>query len=459
MKKVVIALSVVLVALLCVCGALQLRNDNPSVENTKPTETVTQTKPAETVTVEFVVAGEVISQQNLTAGQMPEMVNVEIAGLRFVSWLDDVGADVDPFAQALDADAVYTAVCYPVLLDHVAFLFADANNTIRPDDVLTEKELCDALNALASDEAVAYFPELPNGEGDVTSDGLVAVLEGFFEADSVAAAFSHVTEGTVTRSAFAAGMVQLLGYNPDETVTLAENALIPVDVTGDRSDAIALLQAAVAATVDTNSEVTWADVELPVAYAPGFVNIDGWLYYVQEDHYFLKDGDLGTLHFDENGRYTCGDGALDEIVAKLLKDFIDANPDMERLEILREVYDYCHEEFGYRRTYDHPAFGENGWEIQRASAMFEKGKGNCYSFAAIFWALSRGLGYETRAISGTCLKDEQPHSWCIIEIDGADYFFDPEWEYAYHERGIYDKDMFMIPMERVSYWTYKWVEE
>ena len=459
MKKVIIALSIVLVALLGVCVALQLRNDNPSVDNTKPTQSVTQTQPEQTVTVEFVVAGETISQQTITAGQIPENVNVEISGLRFVCWMDEKGAEVDPFALAVDSDAVYTAMYYPVLKDHVAFLFADENGAIRPDDALSEKELKSALDALATDDAVAYFPEIPDGEEAVALDAMVSVLEGFFEADSVGTAFSHVTEETVTRGTFATGMVQLLGYSETETVTLAEDAVIPMDLTGDRTDAIALLQAAVEATVDGDSAVTWADVELPVAYAPGFVNIDGWLYYVQDNHYFLKNGDVGTLHFDENGRYTCGDAALDTIVADLLKGFIDANPDMERLEILREVYDYCHEEFGYRRTYDHPAFGENGWEIQRASAMFEKGKGNCYSFAAIFWALSRGLGYETRAISGTCLKDEQPHSWCIIEIDGADYFFDPEWQYAYHERGVYDKDMFMIPMNRVSYWTYKCVEE
>lgn len=45
-----------------------------------------------------------------------------------------------------------------------------------------------------------------------------------------------------------------------------------------------------------------------------------------------------------------------------------------------------------------PAFAETGWD---AKEMFPSGKGNCYSFTAIFWALSRNMGYETRAISGT----------------------------------------------------------
>jgi hypothetical protein len=67
------------------------------------------------------------------------------------------------------------------------------------------------------------------------------------------------------------------------------------------------------------------------------------------------------------------------------------------------------------------------------------------------------LGYEARAISGTCLKDEQPHGWVFIEIDGEDYLFDPEWEYVYYyERDDFSKDMFMMPMDKIGWWNYRW---
>lgn len=455
MKKLIIALSICLVLLLGVCAALQLQKDHTGDELNR-TE---QTDPAQTVMVTFQVAGAVYQKQTVEVGQLPENVTVQLQGLRFVQWLDENGAETDPFAVAVAADVCYTAVYYPVLTDHVAYLFADEENRLRPDDALTADELQLALMALAAEGAQSFFPELPAGGGEVSYAQLVDLMENFFQPGAVSLAFDHSDEDVLTRAAFAQGMNVLLGYEEAETIILTPGTVIPADVTADRVDAIALLQAAVGAEVSAESTMTWTDVELPTAYEPGFVNIGGWLYYVQEDHYFLKNDYAGVLYFGEDGRYTCGDETLDATVAGILDEFITANPEMERLEILREAYDYCHEQFTYRRTYDHPAFGETGWEIQRATAMFETGKGNCYSFAAIFWALSRGLGYETRAISGTCLKDEQPHSWCIIEIDGADYFFDPEWQYAYHERGVYDKDMFMIPMDKVSYWTYKWVEE
>ena len=459
MKKLIIALSILLAVLLGVCALLHLHENNEG-SGTQPnqTESEQQTQPTETVTLTFRVDEAVYREITLTACLYPEAFAVEMDGIRFVRWLDSNGNEVDPFAEQAARDTTYYAEVYPLLAGHVAFLFTDENNQLHPEEALIADDLAAALTVLAGEGAEDYYPELPAGETEVSFDELTDLLKCFFEEEKIVAAFGD-GDGDVSRAAFAVGMTELLGYSADEKITLAPGTIIPVDVTGDRADAIALLQASTNSTPDDTAEQTWADVELPVAYEPGFVNIDGWLYYVDDNHYFLKNDSLGTLNFGADGRYTCGDATLDATVAQLLKGFMEANPEMTRLEILREAYDYCHENFGYRRTYDHPAFGETGWEIQRANAMFEKGKGNCYSFAAIFWALSRGLGYEARAMSGTCLKDEQPHSWCIIEIDGADYFFDPEWQYAYHERGVYDKDMFMIPMDKVSYWTYKWVEE
>jgi len=61
-------------------------------------------------------------------------------------------------------------------------------------------------------------------------------------------------------------------------------------------------------------------------------------------------------------------------------------------------------------------------------------------------------------VSGTCTGTHQPHAWVIIAFDGEDYFFDPQWENNYHTREIYDKDMFMLSMDEIWYWTYQWIE-
>ena len=198
------------------------------------------------------------------------------------------------------------------------------------------------------------------------------------------------------------------------------------------------------------------DFSKPADSAPGFVNIKGFLYYVQEDGYYLKDGKVGALSFDANGRYTSGDTALDAYVAELIEGFITENPDKDRYELLRVAYDHCVTGgFKYLKRNIYKT-GHTGWEVEDAKVMFETGRGNCYNFAAAFWALARGLGYEAYGLAGTCTKTAQPHGWVQIEFDGEDYFFDPEWHWDYINDKREVKDMFKISLEDADWWYYKW---
>ena len=89
--------------------------------------------------------------------------------------------------------------------------------------------------------------------------------------------------------------------------------------------------------------------------------------------------------------------------------------------------------------------------------MFTTLRGNCYNYAASFWAVARGLGYEAYAISGTVTQTDQPHGWVEIDFDGKTYIFDCEWEMAYRvKQNRYDMDMFMIDRQSAKYWNYKW---
>lgn len=199
------------------------------------------------------------------------------------------------------------------------------------------------------------------------------------------------------------------------------------------------------------------DFAQPAPFKPGFAHFKGYLYYVQDNGYFLKDAKVGELHFGSDGRYTSGDEALDDHVAKLLDGFIEANPGKDRFGLLRVAYDHC-VTGGYnylkRNIYK---TGHTGWEVEDARIMFETNRGNCYNFAAIFWALARGLGYDAYALAGTCTKTEQPHGWVQIEFDGEDFFFDPEWHYDYIRDKREVKDMFKISLEDADWWYYKWV--
>jgi len=198
------------------------------------------------------------------------------------------------------------------------------------------------------------------------------------------------------------------------------------------------------------------DFSAPAPFKPGFVNVTGFLYYVQEDGYFLKGGNVGELFFDEKGRYTSGDEALDGYVAAILDEVIKTNPGKDRLGLLRAAYDHCiGGTYKYLKGNIYKK-GHTGWEVKDAKSMFEKSRGNCYNFAAAFWALARGLGYEAYGLAGYVTTLEQPHGWVWMELDGVEYFFDPELHYDYIHDKREVKDMFMLAVEDADWWYYDW---
>ena len=451
MKKAILIGLIVVLSIILLLGLLVVFTMRPG---TSSVPAIIPTEPS-TYTVTFRIQDTQISQQTVTENALPQALSETVPGVSITGWADAQGMLVDPFTSPVTADTVYQAVYFPQLTNHVPFLFVNDEGLLQPDEPLTQQALSIALTVLAAEEAKPYFPALPAEDVPVTHMELTDALGHFFEDTAITAAFGDAQDPS--RASFAAGLLQLLGWDVSQKVTLPDSAMIPTDITAVRNDAAVLLESSVEHTADEQG-IAWSELELPSNYEPGFVNVDGQLYYVQEDHYLLRDGYVGTLYFDADGRYTSGDATLDATVVTILQALMAENPDADRFTLLRAVYDHCHQNYTYRRAFDHPEYGSTGWEIQRANAMFETTKGNCYSYSAIFWALSRALGYETRAISGKVLEDEQPHSWCIIELDGEDYFFDPQWQYNYTERGIYHHDMFQIPMDKIDYWLYQWEE-
>lgn len=348
---------------------------------------------------------------------------------------------------------------YPTLSNHAAFLSLDSNGNIRPDDALTVSELTNSLNSLKSGDG--SFSSNSAETGAVSYDELKAVLCRMYDSNVVNAVFTTSGAAAVKRVDFAVGMCTLLGRTGQEKVSF-ETLTLPADVDFSTPNLSYLLEASVAHTVSNNGS-TWNEVEMPADLDSGFQNIDGWLYYVKEDGYLLKNDSIGRLQFGADGKYTTGDKELDAVVAGVLKGIIEANPDADRMTLLRKAFIYSYEQFSYGNRYaddgNHNIYdlGHTGWEVKDAKNMFKSKQGNCYCFAAVFWALARGLGYEARAVAGTCLQDYQPHGWVIIEINGDDYIFDPEWQWAYiNEHKKYDKDMFMLSLSEASWWNYRW---
>lgn len=64
-----------------------------------------------------------------------------------------------------------------------------------------------------------------------------------------------------------------------------------------------------------------------------------------------------------------------------------------------------------------------------AIMAYEQGQGNCYCYAAAFYFLARGLGYDAEFIEGRVKLRSggyNRHGWVIIHLDGASYICDPE---------------------------------
>lgn len=192
-------------------------------------------------------------------------------------------------------------------------------------------------------------------------------------------------------------------------------------------------------------------------WEPGFHVIDGVLFYADENWDLLCDGQLGTLTFDEKGRYTSGNAELDAIVTELLAGFYEENPSASRYDILYEAFCYCRDEFRYvgRGILD---FGATGWEVEWALEALQTKATNCYGFNAAFCQLARGLGYDAYCVSGKVLELAMPHGWCECEIDGELFIFDPQLAYRAltGERTNWGEDMFQVPMWEAWSWRYIW---
>lgn len=405
--------------------------------------------------VQFFVGGQVENSQTVLEGQKPKAFSKEIAGMEFAYWQDKFGNIITPEKFPVSSDMDYFAVYYPILNVHAPYLFLDEKGNLNPNETISAEAVDAAIAAIATEEAKTHLPFFSTEAETASSRELWLFLERLFPRETLEKGSALAKGETVTRAEFAQLMNILTGRNTEEKVEIETDAVMPGDVEKEDEYFLALMEASVPHKHEENGK-TWEEVAQQLQLEPGYMHIDGYLYYVDENRQMVKGKTVKGLTFGDDGRYTSGDKDLDKTVADILKKIIEENPKAKRLDLLRKAFEYCRDSFTYRRRYDPYDIGETGWEIEEAKAMFETTKGNCYSFASTFWALARGLGYDAKAISGTMLKDRQPHGWVEIEMDGKPYIFDPEMEYVYvHERQDYSHDMFMVTYSAGAWWNYR----
>ncbi len=446
------ALLTVMMLMLSGCGEeVPSVTDPPATE--KPTQgpTETPTQPPEYM-IRFLVGENVFSAMSLEEGQSLEAPVPQLEGMRFGGWLDESGNIVDLTGARVTGDATYRAAMYPDLSLDVPYLQLDEAGCLGPEEALTGDALAHAMTALTVEAARELLPQLPAGEDPVTPDDLRALLCQLFDPDQVERL--NLPDPAVSRRQFAVAMNALLQRGGRQSFAIAADGVIPGDISVNDADFGAMMEAAVAHGHEAGA-ATWLEALVEMPHEPGPMNLGGWLYYAGEDGKVIRDDYVGDLYFGPDGRYTCGDPELDGIVAGILDEILVNNPGAERIDLLRRGFEYSRDSFKYLRRYGY-GFGETGWEVRDAVTMFTTGRGNCYNFAASFWALARGLGYEAWAISGTMTSTDQHHGWVEIYFDGIPYIFDPEMEYVYiYERDIHSWDMFMVTYAAGTYWNYK----
>ena len=412
-----------------------------------------------------------VTELDVQRGQVADVSQFEAApaGYRFVCWLDANGNEAD-LTQPVEGDASYTALIAPALTASMTpWLEYDELGRLLPNQPVSGAELAAGVSALF--EGAVDADSLAS-LGEVTETDLAAALEGLFSPGTLAA-----LDGTepLTRAAAAELILSLAGIQP----AAPERAPAP-DLAADAPGAAALAACADPAgavsyepgnvyiagylylvdenglfVTDTEADGLYYDEEGRCAscdFEPGFVNLGGYLYYVDEDGRFAQDTEIGGIYLGSDGRYTSGSEELDALVAEVLAPICEENETRE--EMLRAAFNYVRDSFEYLRR-NYYAVGETGWEVEEATTMFSTGRGNCYNYAAAFWALARGLGYDATAVSGTMGWDYEPHGWVTIyDENGALLTYDTETEMAYRRDGDYSKDMFAMSYWYAAGWNY-----
>lgn len=186
----------------------------------------------------------------------------------------------------------------------------------------------------------------------------------------------------------------------------------------------------------------WISYQIePSRIGEGLHVINGGLYLVRNG-YFVRSTTVDGLLFGPDGRYTCGSADLDGKLMEIIQS--RTNSSMSQEQKLKVLYEYCRDNFTYLKR---PLVTreQTGWEVSYAEEMIRLGKGNCFSYSALFCLLARQLGYPAYTVVGGLGKNADPHGWVEIVMDGTVYIFDPELEWYYlHSRGNSSYNLFKM---------------
>ena len=326
-------------------------------------------------------------------------------------------------------------------------VISDSEGAFNPDGMLSRAQLLTMLMAFyppqsAGERAPSVgsflsgrldIERLPKSEmppfSDIASHWAreaieIAVARGWIEPG-----FKYYPDAAVTRGEFCHIVNTALDRHGDAAAALLTGAYDSFeDVTSDNPYYEDILEAANLHqfTYDLGREY-WPLGDLE----PGFHRISGRLYYVLENGTLFRDGNFLCWHFDESGRYTTGDEALDGMVEATVRAATYEGQTPEQM--LQSVYSYMKNHYSYHRAPNLPwiRVGDKNFENAWAKDLYSRSySGNCIAIAAGFALAARALGFPAHAVYAYYNNYYALHAWVVIPDGGVDYMYDMEQERA-----------------------------
>lgn len=161
--------------------------------------------------------------------------------------------------------------------------------------------------------------------------------------------------------------------------------------------------------------------------ATGWLQLPDGLYFFNADGTMAVNTTIGNYEVGQDGR-AISNSPLAQVVNTVIAAV--GTPEMTNDEKLRACYQWVIDNGSYKRSYDTP---DGDWTGSYALEFLTTGLGNCYRYAAGFAYLAKGLGYETRVVTGSIKAARggtTPHGWVEIKIGDAWYIFDAEMQDA-----------------------------
>lgn len=340
---------------------------------------------------------------------------------------------------------------------------ADVVQNISFRDVKADAWYAEAVNKLASYGVIngsggAFRPDVLISRAE-----FLTILSKFSESVESDVTFTDVSEDhwayDIIASAAAKGWIS--GYSdgtfhPDGTLLRSEAVTITNRVLGRSADKNTISSAAGIRIFPDVDKSHWAYYDIMEAtigheysgsgagevwtsftkekttLSEGTHVINGILYCVKSDGFFAANEYIDGHWYDTSGKYVTGNVTLDELMRAATRACVTSG--MTQHQMLQATFNYMVNNYTYL-TRPILSTGATGWTEEYAVPMFQKHKGNCYSFAAAYYYLVKNIGYNPREVAGLVGHNRRPHGWIEIDIGGRTYIYDTELTMAKRRDG------------------------